>query len=111
MVSREKLLRDVRINGLRLGHVPSEFRNDRGVVLAACNQNGWALCDASAALRDDREVVLAACNQNGWALQYASAALQADREVVMVAAAECYDSYANLAWCVNFILWCVTQTS
>ena len=60
---------------------------DREVVLAACNQDGYALEYASAALKDDREVVLTACNQMGWALEWASATLKADREVVTVAAA------------------------
>ena len=61
------------------------------MVLAACNQDGFALRFASAALRDNREVVLAAaCKQNGEALRFASPALKGDREVVMVAIATNY---------------------
>ena len=48
----------------------------------------WALRDASAALRSDRGVVLAAVRQRGYALIYASAALQADRDVVLLAVAQ-----------------------
>ena len=43
----------------------------------------------SAALKNERDVVVAACNQYGHALVYASDALKEDREV-MVAAAQDY---------------------
>ena len=66
------------------------LKDDREVVLAACNQDGWALKYASAAMKDDREVVLAACNQDGEALEFASDKLKDDREVVMVALARNY---------------------
>jgi hypothetical protein len=79
-------------NGWALEYASAALKDDREVVLAACNQdwNGRALMYASDAMKDDREVVLAACNQDGYALQYASAALQDDRGVVLVAVAESY---------------------
>ena len=79
-------------NGWALQFASHALKHDREVVLAACNKNGWALGYASAALQDDREVVLAACNQDEAALRYASAALKDDREVVMVALAKNYSS-------------------
>ena len=82
---REVVLVACNKNGLALGYAPAALQADREVVLAACNQAGMALPHASAALKNVREVVLAAYNQHGYALQYASAALQADREVVLAA--------------------------
>ena len=54
-------------------------------MLAAVQQNGYALEAASAELQADREVVLAAVQQRGFALEHASAELRADREVVLAA--------------------------
>ena len=54
------------------------MKDHREVVLAACNQNGYALDYASAALKDDREVVMVAIAQNYRAVYHASSALQAE---------------------------------
>ena len=54
---------------------------DREVVLAAVEEDGWALEYASVELQADREVVLAAVQQDGYALNYASVELKADREI------------------------------
>ena len=62
-----------------------DFQNDRDVVLAAVQQNGFALKYASEELKKDREIVLAAVRQNGYALEYASEHLKADRMIVLVA--------------------------
>ena len=87
---REVVLVACNKNGLALGYAPAALQADREVVLAACNESGGALEHASAALQADREVVLAACNQWGFALRHASAALKDDREVVMVGIAQNY---------------------
>ena len=42
-----------------------KFQNDKEVVLAAVQQNGYALQYASKELQNDREVVLAAVKQGG----------------------------------------------
>ena len=50
-------------------HAPEGPRQDRGVVMAAVEQDGRALQHASAELQADRGVVLAAVAQTGSALQ------------------------------------------
>ena len=82
---REVVLVACNKNGLALGYAPAALQADREVVVAACNQNGLALRYASDALQAHREVVVAACNQDGMALMFASAALNDDREVVLAA--------------------------
>jgi hypothetical protein len=54
-------------------------------VIAAIQQNGWALRDASAELRNDRKIVIAAIQQNRRAFQYASADLKNDRKIKRLA--------------------------
>ena len=46
------------------------FNEDRGIVLAAVQQEGTALKDAAEPLKADRDIVLAAVQQHqeGWAL-------------------------------------------
>ena len=59
--------------------------NDKEFMLAAVQQDVWALRFASARLKDDPEFMLAAVQQNGWALQFASDRLKDDKEVVLAA--------------------------
>ena len=54
------------------------------MVLAAVQQDGWALKFASSELQQDREVVLAAVQQSGWLLQFASSKLQQDRDYLLL---------------------------
>ena len=61
------------------------MRADQGVVLAAVQNNGWALQHANPDLRNNLEVVLVAVQKDGMALECASPELRADREVVMAA--------------------------
>ena len=60
----------------------AELWSDRDFVLAAVEENGYALQYAPAKLRADRDFVLAAVQQNAVALQYASAELQRDSAVL-----------------------------
>ena len=45
----------------------------------------YSLSNVSLSLRNDKDVVLAACQQNGMELQYASSNLRKDKEVVLTA--------------------------
>ena len=44
------------------------LQNDKKIVMAAVQQNGWALGHAPAALQNDKEIVMAAVQQKGEAL-------------------------------------------
>ena len=57
-------------------------------ILPLVTKDGFLLQMASAPLRENREVVLAACNQKGRALRFASEALRANRDIVLVVAAQ-----------------------
>ena len=89
---REVVLAAVEEDGWALKYASAELRADREVVLTAVKRNGWALDYASVELQADRDVVLAAVKQDGRALEYASVELQADREVVLAAVQQ--DGYA-----------------
>ena len=82
---RERVLAAVQQDGWALRFASAEVQADREVVLAAVRQSGWAFQFASAEPKADREVVLAAVQQFGRSLGSASTELQADREVVLAA--------------------------
>ena len=82
---RAVVLAAVQRNGYALEFASDTLRNDREVVLAAVHKNGDALEFASDTLRNDRALVLAAFQQNGCALEFASAALCDDPEIVLSA--------------------------
>ena len=79
------LLAAVQQDGFALVWASAELQADREVVLAAVQQNGVALVHASAELQADREVVLAAVQRSGGVLVHASAELRGDRDVVVPA--------------------------
>ena len=86
-LSSDELAEGMARRGLQ--DVSVELRADRGWVLAAVAQDGYALQRASVELRADRVVVLAAVAQDGSALRWAPAELKADRVVVLAAVAQC----------------------
>jgi hypothetical protein len=83
-------LSHVQQDGLTLGEIWSvgakgPFNEDRGIVLAAVQQNGEALRYAAEGLKADRGIVLAAVQQNGRALESAAEPLKSDRDIVLAA--------------------------
>jgi hypothetical protein len=65
----------------------AEIQTDRGVILAACQQDGRALHYFHVELRSDTHFVLGVCRQNGSALaDVAAELLQGDKVVVLTAA-------------------------
>ena len=93
-------------------HASAALWNDKEVVMAAVQKNGWArytlaackrqggrgrrttewVCTETcpAALKNDKEFVMSAVQQNGYALKHASAALKNDKEFVVRRATEWY---------------------
>ena len=63
--------------------VTENFKSDRGVVLAAVQQNGLALEFALFSPRKSRDVLLAAVQNNGLALQFAQEKMKNDEEVAI----------------------------
>ena len=68
-----------------LQDLPTEFQNDKEVVMAAVKDNGFALDYASDTLKNDKEVVMEAVKNEGFALGSASASLRDDKDVVLAA--------------------------
>ncbi len=73
-------------------YIHERFKKDREIVLAAVQQNGWALQFADESLKKDRAIVLAAVKQYSWALRYADETLQKDREIVLAAVKQIGDT-------------------
>jgi hypothetical protein len=82
---RGLMLAAVENDGWALQHASDDLQDDRDIVLAAVTNFGHSLSWASPRLRDDRDVVLAAVAQCGIALMYASSNLRDDRDVVLAA--------------------------
>ena len=84
MLRRDEVISLVNKDGLNLKD-HSGFQNDKEIVKASVQQNGYALEYASEGLRNNYEIVLAAVEQNGWALGYASEDLKRDKDIVLAA--------------------------
>ncbi len=82
---REIVLAAVQQNGWALQYAHESLQKDREIVLTAVQQTAWVLQFAHASLQEDRQIVLAAVKQNGWAVQYANESLQKDREIFLAA--------------------------
>ena len=83
-MDKKNALREVEENGLALRDM-NDLNNDKEIVLAAVNQDGYALTFASDHLKNDKEVVLTAVQKDGTALSFASDHLKNDKEVVLEA--------------------------
>lgn len=57
---KQYFLEHVKLDGLKLSDLSEELRSDKEIVLAAIEQNPYAIQFASQKLRDDEEVVEAA---------------------------------------------------
>jgi len=79
---RDVVLAAVQQNGWALRYAADELRANKDVVVAAVSQSGWALEDAAAPLKADRDVVMAAIRGSKWALRFAAAELRSDKEVL-----------------------------
>ena len=95
--SKQEVLAAVNQNGWALSHASEELRNDKEVVLTAVKQDGWALEYVSTELKNDKELVLVAVKKDGRVLRFVSEELQNDKEVVMTAVKQNGDAlrYAN----------------
>ena len=82
---KNQMLAAVQENGFALEHASEELKNDKDVVLAAVQQTGFALMYAGAELQEDKDIALTAVKQNGRALYEASEQLKNDRDVVLAA--------------------------
>ena len=83
--NKDVVMAAVEQNGYALEVASQKLQGDKEVVMAAVKQNGNALTFASLTLQNDKEVVMAAVEQNGNALTFASQKLRGDKDVVMAA--------------------------
>ena len=75
----------VQTDGSILRIAPDWARNDRSIVLTACNVHGPALEYASEGLRKDKRVIMVAIQNEPWALQFASFELTNDNDIILAA--------------------------
>ena len=83
--NREVVMAAVQQNGFALEYASAEMQNDREIVMAAVQQTVYALYYASDKMKNNRDVVMAAVEQDPFALQYASHEMRNNRDVVMAA--------------------------
>lgn len=72
-------------NTLTLYGLPEQFKEDKGIVLAAVKHKGSELQYATETLKGDKDVVLAAVGENAWAYRYASENMRGDPDVALLA--------------------------
>lgn len=90
---KEVVMAAVQHDGYALTHASARLQADKDIVLAAVQRKGILGCPfVATALRNDRDVVLRAVQHHGTMLPYASKRLQADREIVLAAVQN--DGYA-----------------
>ena len=54
----------VKKNGLELENLPTHFKKDREIVLAAVRSDGFAIVDADRKFLDDKEIAIEAIKNN-----------------------------------------------
>ena len=85
--TKEEALHKVQKDGLRLAELDGEWKQDRDIVLAAVQQNGFAIefSEVRRSHEQVKEIMLAAVAQNGYALEEIPTAWCDEKEVVQVA--------------------------
>lgn len=82
---KERVLKNLEVNGLALQYVNDKFKDDKDVIKKAVAACGYALEYASKRLQNDKELVLLAVARDGRALQYASLELKEDKDIALTA--------------------------
>ncbi len=54
----------VKKNGLELENLPTHFKKDREIVIAAVRSDGFAIVDADSKFLDDKEIAIEAIKNN-----------------------------------------------
>lgn len=81
----EYWLSQARHDGLILEYAPDHVKSNKRVVIAAVEQNGFALEFTTETLQDDFQIVMIALTKDGMVLKFASKHLCANKEVVLKA--------------------------
>jgi hypothetical protein len=63
-INKIQALKIVRKNGLRLKELPSIFKKDKDVVLAAVKNDGFAIADADKSFLRDKKIAIEAIKNN-----------------------------------------------
>ena len=83
-------------DGLLLGNLSEQLRDDKDLVLAAVRQDGIALTFASKRLKSDPDVVRAAVQQDGRSISSASDKLKRDPEIALIACTQNYHAFFSV---------------
>ena len=84
----EITLAAVKTNGMILNWIDASFKKDKEIVLHVVKKCGDFLEEIDDSLKKDKEIVLAAVKEDGYALRYADKSLKKDKEVVIAAIKE-----------------------
>jgi hypothetical protein len=72
----------VKKNGLELENLPTHFKKDREIVLAAVRNDGFAIADADSKFLDDKEIAIEAIKNNTGAFLLLNKNLTMDRDIL-----------------------------
>ena len=64
IITKSEALKIVRKNGLELENLPTHFKKDKEIVLAAVRNDGFAIADADSKFLDDKEIAIEAIKNN-----------------------------------------------
>ena len=63
-INKTQALKIVRKNGLKLKELPSKFKKDRDVVLAAVKNDSFAIAEADKSFLSDKKIAIEAIKNN-----------------------------------------------
>jgi hypothetical protein len=92
-MDQKTAINKVRKQGLEIQNLPEEFKNDELVVLAALENDEYALNFASNELKNNREFIKKVVKKNGRALQFAGESIKADKEIAKIAFKSNWNEY------------------
>ena len=78
----------VKKNGLELENLPTHFKKDREIVLAAVRSDFFAIADADRKLLDDKEIAIAAIKKNRNTFLLLNRKLTMDRDILTLVGLE-----------------------
>ena len=88
IITKSEALKIVRKNGLELENLPTHFKKDREIVLAAVRNDGFAIADADRKLLDDKEIAIEAIKNNRNTFLLLNRKLTNDKDILVLVGLE-----------------------
>jgi DNA invertase Pin-like site-specific DNA recombinase len=88
VINKTKALKIVKKDGLDLKNLPTHFKKDREIVLAAVRSDGFAIADADSNFLDDKEIAIEAIKNNTGTFLLLNKKLTMDKDILTLVGLE-----------------------